>query len=134
MASMIGAGMDWNVRKMYDSLRVELQEGKIVVHARLNTHELPPGTLGPFAAMFGEHEPLRMGGTIAIERPGTGRLTVTDINLRGFEIPSAVVHQIAKQMAGASSGGGVPLKLDPTITDVAVHPSGVVLYKRRKAP
>src|SRR5437879_9486724 len=35
MASLIGAGIDWNVRKMYDSLRVELQEGKLVLHARL---------------------------------------------------------------------------------------------------
>jgi hypothetical protein len=133
MASLIGSGIDWNVRKMYDSLRVELQEGKVVVHARLNTRELPPGTLGPFAGMFGEHEPLRMGGTIAVERPGTGRLTITDINLRGFEIPTPVVHQIAKQMAGAGSDGAVPLKLDPAITSVAVHPTGVVLYKRRKA-
>src|SRR2546427_2141855 len=34
MASLIGAGIDWNVRKMYDSLRVELQEGKLILHAR----------------------------------------------------------------------------------------------------
>src|ERR1043165_5682821 len=71
MASLIGAGIDWNVRKMYDSLRVGLQEGTLILHAGLDPRALPPGTLGPFAGMFGEHEPLRMAGTVSIGRPGT---------------------------------------------------------------
>lgn len=133
MASLIGGGIDWNVRKMYDSLRVELQEGKVVIHARLDTRALPPGTLGPFAGMFGDHEPLRMAGTVTIDRPGTALYDVTEISLRGFEIPTPVVSTIAKQMAGASSGGKIPLKVDAAVSAVAVHPTAVVLYKRRKA-
>ncbi|HYU08932.1 MAG TPA: hypothetical protein VEK77_06095 [Gemmatimonadales bacterium] len=136
MASLIGGGIDWNVRKMYDSLRVELQEGKLILHARLDTRALPPGTLGPFASMFGEHEPLRMGGTVSIARPGTALYDITEVSLRGFEIPGPFVKQLTKQMAGASSNGGVPVKVDPAVTDVKVHTTGVVLYKRppRKAP
>jgi hypothetical protein len=134
MASLIGAAIDWNVRKMYDSLRVELQEGKLIVHARLDTRALPPGALGPFAGMFGEHEPLRMGGKVFIERPGTARWAISEITLRGIEIPSPMVRSIAKQMVGASADGAIPLKVDPTISDVAVHPTGVVLYKQRRAP
>jgi hypothetical protein len=133
MASLIGGGIDWSVRKMYDSLRVELQEGKLIVHARLDTRALPPGTLGPFAGMFGDHEPLRMGGTVSIERPGLARWAISEISLRGIEIPGPMVRSIAKQMAGASADGAIPLKVDPTISDVAVHPTGVVLYKRRRA-
>jgi len=134
MASLIGAGIDWNVRKMYDSLRVELQEGKLMLHARLDTRALPPGTLGPFASMFGAHEPLRMGGTVSIARPGTALYDITEVSLRGFEIPGPFVKQITRQMAGASSNGGVPVKVDPAVTDVKVHTTGVVLYKRRKSP
>ncbi len=134
MASLIGGGIDWNVRKMYDSLRVELQEGKLILHARLDTRALPPGTLGPFAGMFGEHEPLRMAGTVSIERPGIALYAISEISLRGIEIPSPVVHSIAKQMAGASTSGAVPVKVDPAVTDVKVHTTGVVLYKRRNAP
>jgi hypothetical protein len=130
VASLIGGGIDWNVRKMYDSLRVELQEGKVVIHARLDTRALPPGTLGPFAGMFGEHEPLRMAGTLSIGRPGVALYDVQSISLRGIEIPSPVVHSIAKQMAGATSEGAIPLKVDPAVSDVVVHPTGVVLYKR----
>ena len=105
MASLIGAGIDWNVRKMYDSLRVELQEGKLVVHARLDTRALPPGSLGPFSGMVGEREPLQMGGTVSIERPGIARFKIENISLRGIEFPGPMVNSIAKQMAGASSGG-----------------------------
>lgn len=133
MASLIGAGIDWNVRKMYDSLRVELQEGKLILHARLDTRQLPPGTLGPFAPMFGEHEPLRMAGSVAIARPGTALYDITEISLRGVEIPAPLVKQMTKQMAGASANGGVPVKVDPAVTDVKIHPTGVVLYKRRRS-
>ena len=131
MASLIGGGIDWRVRKTYDSLRVELQEGKLILHARLDTRALPPGTLGPFAGMFGDHEPLRMGGTVSIARPGTVLYDITEVSLRGFEIPGPFIKQITKQMAGASPDGAVPVKVDSAVTDVQVHTTGVVLYKRR---
>jgi hypothetical protein len=131
MASLIGGGIDWRVRKTYDSLRVELQEGKLILHARLDTRALPPGTLGPFAGMFGDHEPLRMGGTVSIARPGTALYDITEVSLRGFEIPGPFIKQITKQMAGASPDGAVPVKVDSAVTDVQVHTTGVVLYKRR---
>jgi len=83
--------------------------------------------------MFGEHEPLRMAGTLSIERPGTALYDISEISLRGIEIPSPMVHAIAKQMAGASASGAVPLKVDPSVSDVKVHTTGVVLYKRRSA-
>ena len=117
---------------MYDSLRVELQEGTLVLHARLDTRALPPGTLGPFAGMFGPREPLRMAGSLAVERPGLARYSIKEISLRGIEIPGPMVHAIASQMAGAANGA-IPLKVDPSISDVAVHPTGVVLYRRRRA-
>lgn len=132
MASLIGAGIDWSVRKTYDSLRVELQEGKLVVHARLDTRALPPGSLGPFSGMMGEREPLQMGGTVSIERPGTARFKIENLSLRGIEFPGPIVNSIAKQMAGASSNGAIPLKVDPAVSDVAVHPTGVVLYRTRR--
>lgn len=131
MASLIGAGIDYRVRKTYDSLRVELQEDKLILHARLDTRALPPGTLGPFAGMFGDHEPLRMAGTVTIARPGTALYDIKEISLRGVSVPGPFIEQITKQMAGASPDGGVPVKIDPSVTDVKVHTTGVVLYKRK---
>src|SRR3989442_9124578 len=110
MASLIGAGIDWKVRKMYDSLRVELQKGKLILHARLDTRALPPGTLGPFASMFGAREPLRMAGTVTIGRPGTAFYDITEMSLRGFEIPGPFVKQLTKQMAGGRPKARAPAK------------------------
>jgi len=43
------------------------------------------------------------------------------------------VKQLARQVAGADAGGAVPIAVDRAIADVAVHPTGVVLYRRRRA-
>lgn len=130
MASLIGSSIDWNVRKMYDSLRVELREQSLVIHARLDTRALPPGTLGPFAGMVGDHEPMQLGGTLSIDRPGTALFTIQEIVLKGFSFPGPMVQSIAKQVAGARSDGSIPLKVDPAVSDVVIHPTGVVLYRR----
>lgn len=133
MASLIGSGIDWSVRKMYDSLRVELQEGVLVLHARLDTRALPPGALGPLAGMVGPREPLRLGGTLVIEHPGIARFTIREISLRGIAFPGPAVRSVARQMAGASADGAIPLKVDPAVSDIAIHPTGVVLYRSRGA-
>src|SRR5438132_12712157 len=36
VASLIGSSMDWSVRKSFDSVRVELSEGSLAVHCRLD--------------------------------------------------------------------------------------------------
>ena len=131
VASLIGSGIDWRVRKTFDSLRVELLEGSLAVHARLDTRALPPQTLGPLAAFVQPREPLRLGGTLAIERPGTARFTIREISLRGIDFPAPAVRSIARQMAGADSTGTIPVKVDPAIARIAIHPTGVVLYRTR---
>jgi hypothetical protein len=129
MASLIGSGIDWRVRKTFDSLRVELLEGEFYVHARLDTRALPPQALGPLASIVEPREPLRLGGTLTIDRPGTARFTIREISLRGIAFPAPAVTSIARQMAGADRDGAIPVQVDRAIARVAVHPTGVVLYR-----
>lgn len=129
MASLIGSGIDWKVRKTFDSLRVELLDGALAVHARLDTRALPPDALGPFASIVEPREPLRLGGTLTIDRPGTARFTIREISLRGFAFPAPAVRSIARQMAGADADGAIPLQVDRAVARVAIHPTGVVLYR-----
>ncbi len=129
MASLIGSGIDWRVRKTYDSLRVELLEGSLAVHARLDTRALPPQALGPLAAFVQPREPLRLGGTLAIERPGLARFTIREISLRGIDFPGPTVKSIARQMAGADADGAIPVQVDRAIARIVIHPTGVVLYR-----
>jgi hypothetical protein len=133
MASLVGNGIDWTVRKTFDSLRVELAENSLAVHCRLDTRLIPPDALGPLRGLLAEREPLRIAGPIAIARPGIARWTVRELNLRGLPLPAAVVRSIARQAAGADTSGAVAIKVDPAIADVRVHPTVVVLYRRRRA-
>lgn len=133
MASLIGSGIDWTVRRTFDSLRVELLDGALAIHARLDTKALPPDALGPLAGFVGPREPIRLAGTIAIERPGTARFTVREISLRGIAFPAATVKSVARQMAGANADGAIPFTVDRGVADVAIHPTGVVLYRRKRS-
>jgi hypothetical protein len=130
MASLIGGGIDWTVRKTYDSLRVELLDGAFAIHARLDTRSLPPDALGPLAGIVQPREPLRLGGTLAIERPGIARFTVREISVRGIAFPAPAVKAIARQVAGADPDGAIPVRVDRAIADIAIRPTGVVLYRR----
>jgi hypothetical protein len=129
VASLIGGSIDWRVRKTYDSLRVELLEGSLAVHARLDTRALPPDALGPFAAFVQPREPLRLGGTIEIDRPGIALFTVREISIRGFPFPGPTVKSIARQAAGANADGAIPLQVDRAISRIVIHPTGVILYR-----
>ncbi len=129
VASLIGGSIDWRVRKTYDSLRVELLEGSLAVHARLDTRALPPEALGPFAAFAQPREPLRLGGTIEIDRPGIALFTVREISIRGIPFPGPTVKSIARQAAGANEDGAIPLQVDRAISRIVIHPTGVILYR-----
>jgi hypothetical protein len=132
MASLIGSGIDWRVRKTFDSLRVELLEGTFAVHARLDTRALPPEALGPLAGLVQPREPLRLGGTLTILRPGTAQFTIKEISLRGIAFPGPAVKSIARQMAGANADGAIPVQVDRAVADIAIHPTGVVLYRKAR--
>ena len=132
IASLIGSGLDWSVRKSFDSLRVELQEGSVAVHCRLDTRVIPPDALGPLTGMLNPMEPLRIAGPVRIERPGVARWRIDELALRGIPFPGPMVKQLARRVAGADSTGAVALRVSPSFSDVAVHRTGVVLYRHRR--
>lgn len=133
VASLIGSSMDWSVRKSFDSLRVELAEGSLAVHCRLDTRVIPPDALGPVAGFLSSREPLRFAGPLRIERPGLARFTVQELSLRGIPFPPSVVRQLAQRVAGADSTGAVPLRVSPGFADVRIHPTAVVLYRLKRS-
>jgi hypothetical protein len=132
IASLVGSGIDWSVRKSFDSLRVELLDGSIAVHCRLDTRVIPPDALGPIAGILNPMEPLRIAGPLRIERPGIARWTIRELSLRGLTFPGVMVTQLAQRVAGADADGAVALRVSPGFEEVAIHPTGVVLYRHRR--
>lgn len=128
MASLIGGGIDWTVRKGFDSLRVELLDSSVAVDARLDTRVLPRDALGPVEHVLATYEPLRMAGPVTIAKPGLARWTVRELSLRGFPFPAPAVNRLAKLVAGADDGS-VPVIVPPAVRRVAIHPTGVVCYR-----
>ena len=132
MASLIGRGIDWSVRKAFDSLRVELLDGRLAVDTRLDTSVIPESELGPLKGMLAPREPLRMVGTLQVARPGVARWTVTDLSLRGFALPGPAVQALTRRVAGAGSDGAIAVQISPAVADILVRPTGVVLYRRAR--
>jgi hypothetical protein len=129
MASLVGSGIDWNIRQAFDSLRVELLDGSFAVNARLDTRIVPRDALGPLQGMLAQREPLRIAGPLAIDKPGKARWTVREISLRGFPFPPAAVTALARKIAGAGPDGAVTLVVNSAVSRIAIHPTGVVCYR-----
>ncbi len=132
VASLIGRGIDWSVRKAFDSLRVELMDGKLTVDTRLDTSVIPASELGPLRGMLAPREPLRMVGTLTVARPGVARWTITQLSLRGFPFPAPAVRAMTHRLAGADSSGGVAVQMSPGVARIVVGPVGVILYRHAR--
>jgi len=128
-ASLIGLGLDWAVRRALDSLRVELLDGRLALYTRLETARLPDEALGPFAGTLEVSEPIRLGGTIAIEEPGQGRLLVDEFRVRTFEFPRSAVTRLVRRVAPAEPDGSLLVAVPPAIAGVRITPQGVTLYR-----
>jgi len=129
VASWVGGGIDWSVRRTFDSLRVELRTDTLVLHARLDTRAVPPEALGPFGGLVEPREPLRIIGSVDVPASGLARFRVEALRLRDFDFPPVAVRQLAQRVAGADADGGYLMPVPPTVRALAVRPEGVMLYR-----
>ena len=128
-ASLIGLGLDWVVRRALDSLRVELLDGRLALHTRLETARLPEEALGPLAGTLEVSEPIRFAGTIAIAEPGTGRLLVDEFRVRTFEFPRSAVTRLVRRVAPTEPDGSLLVAVPPSIGGIRITTQGVILYR-----
>lgn len=129
VASWVGGGIDWSVRRTFDSLRVELRPDTLVLHARLDTKAVPPEALGPFAGFVEPREPLRIAGPVAIAAPGHARFTVAELWLRDFVFPPVAVRSLARRVAGAGEDGAFLVPVPTAVRALRLGSDGLVLYR-----
>jgi hypothetical protein len=129
VASWVGGGIDWSVRRTFDSLRVELRRDTLVLHARLDTKAVPPDALGPFAGFVAPREPLRIAGPVTIAAPGHARFTVAELWLRDFAFPPVAIRQIARRVAGAGEDGAFLVPVPTAVRALRLGGDGLVLYR-----
>ena len=127
VASLIGSGLNPALRRQLDSLEVELQEGKVVVKAKLATARLPRELTGPLALALREREPVQAGGPIRVTGPGKAEWAVQSFHIRDFPIPRDAVPKLMAKAFGDSTRS-IAVRIPAGIKEIRVHPSGAILF------
>jgi hypothetical protein len=127
-ASLVGSGMDRQLRGQLDSLRVELLEGEIRVSARLRTAALSPELVGPLAGALGPTEPVDAAGPLRVTRPGVGEWRVRSFRIGTFPVPDEMVPRLVGQALGDPGRTTVPVKVPTGVRAIRVRPGGAILY------
>jgi hypothetical protein len=127
-ASLVGSGMDRELRSQLDSLRVELLDGEIQVSARLRTERLPREVLGPLGGALRPTEPVRAAGPVRVTRPGVGEWSVRSFRIGDFPVPDEMVPDLVGLALGDPKRKTVPVKVPAGIRAIRVRPGGATLY------
>lgn len=90
-------------------------------------------SLGPMAALLGDRERVQLGGTLRILRPGLGEFRITELRLRDFTLPRALIPRIVGQLSrnrpADVAADALPLQTPAHIADVRVANGMVTVYK-----
>jgi hypothetical protein len=128
VASMIGSGLDPGLRSQLDSLQVELQDGSVVVKARLATARLPKELVGPLAMALRPTEPIEAAGPLVVVAPRKAEWTVHSFSIRNFPLPRDAVPKLLAKALGDPNRRTVPVRIPDGIREVRVRPSGMTLF------
>ena len=127
-ASLVGSGMDPELRSQLDSLQVELLDGEIQVSARLHTERLPREALGPLGGALRPTEPVRAAGPVRVTQPGAGEWSVRSFRIGDFPVPDEMVPDLVGYALGDPKRKTVPVKVPAGIRAIRVRPDGATLY------
>ena len=128
VASMIGSGLDPSLRSQLDSLQVELQNGSVLVKARLATARLPKELVGPLAMALRPTEPIEAAGPLKVVAPRKAEWSVRSFSIRSFPLPGEAVPKLMAKALGDPNRRTVPVRIPDGIREIRVRPSGMTLF------
>ena len=131
MASLMAEGLGPAGAAALDSIRVVLGEGRFAFHASLKMDVLGPRVLGPFAAMFGDREPVAVSGPAHVAAVGAVAWEPDSFVVRSFPFPHSMVPMVVNRLTGRPDGI-VPIPVPPTVGDMRIRASGVTFYRRAR--
>jgi hypothetical protein len=128
LASLMGDGMDAEVRRQLDSLRVEPLDGELRVRARLRTGRLPSDVVGPLAIALRESEPIEVIGPLRVVRPTVGQWDVRSIRIRELPLPADLVPRMVGRVLGDRQQETIPVRIPPGVRAIRLAPGAAILY------
>src|ERR671920_2347676 len=133
VASMIGTGLDPALRSQLDSLQVELQDGSVLVKARLATARLPKELVGPLAMALRPTEPIEAAGPLEVVGPRKAEWAVRSFRIRNFPLPRDAVPKLIAKALGDPNRRTVPVRIPAGIREVRVRRTGMTLFGAPRA-
>jgi hypothetical protein len=128
LASLVGDGMDREVRRQLDSLRVEPLEGELKIRARLRTGRLPNDVVGPLAIALRESEPIEAVGPLRVLRPSVGEWVIRSLRIRELPLPADLVPRVVGRVLGDPEQRAVPVRVPPGVRAIRLAPGAAILY------
>lgn len=128
VASLIGSGLDPDLRRQLDSLQVELGDGEVTVSANLATARLPRELIGPLAVALRSREPVSAGGPLTVTGPRTADWAVRSFSIRDIPLPRDAVPKLVSKAFGDTTRRAIPVRIPAGVREIRVRPSGAVLF------
>ncbi|HWO88599.1 MAG TPA: hypothetical protein VNL98_05555 [Gemmatimonadales bacterium] len=130
VAGLIAAALDSAGVRGFDSVRVALGNGELLVRGSLETRGIPREVLGPLRGAIDPRESLSFGGPLASDSAGRLTWTLTALSVRDFPFPRATIPALlrALRIRGAN-GAVVPVPAPAGVGDVRVSPRMVRAYR-----
>lgn len=107
---------------------------ELYIRAMVRPADLGADALGPLKGALAEREPLEIGGTLEVLKPGLGAYTVRSLKIASLDIPSAGIPSILENLAPGArpapiTRDALPLVLPAQVADVRVRNGRITLYK-----
>jgi hypothetical protein len=118
-----------------DSIEATTIGNRMYVRAVISLDDFKAAdALGPLSGFVGRREPLQMGGTFALVRPGLAQFLVEDVRLGELPIPRGGIPKLLRQIRRGSmppgvSENGLPFVVPNYVADARVADGKITLYK-----
>jgi len=130
LASLIDRQLARASRGIFDSLRVALDSGAVVVRGLLDLSRVPRDFLGPLAGSLSGLERLEAGGALLSAPSGGVRWRPDRLRIRDFPIPRRAIPALLRALqARPDAEGAVAVPGVTGVGDVRVTSQGVRLYR-----
>ena len=92
------------------------------------------GALGPLGGLLNEREPLTLGGSLRVIKPGLSEFRIREVKLREFRVPRQIIPRLVKQLDRGPRPDGVAedaiaVKTPAALADVRIANNRVTLYR-----
>ncbi len=127
MAALIESRLDDRAREALDSVKVVLEQDRLVIEAQLVTQQLG-GALGPMSSLLGPRESVRAAGPARVYQAGSVRWRPEEFAVRGLPLPGMAIPGLINQITGGKDGS-FHIAVPATVGDIRVRPDGVTFYR-----